>query len=321
MPSHNKGKKKHIDLSCLSQTPPAVQAMLKLGVPPGMYLTTLDEDFARLETGACEVVYSGLNNSEIVLGRDRNASLASGKGGKGGTGCGSIDLVAGRLSSVKNHCEKLTGPNFASDAARVYITQRGHIDNYYALPDGRCGSTDNASAVGIKADHTRIIGRETVRIYAGKGLFDGQGADGELNSNGGKIGVQGVIELVSGNGELQKAVLGDNLAQALKQIFKLIAQAFSAIHMVNLVNQKVFSVLAGHSHQGTGVGAIVTFPDPMLAFKTYQAFAKANIGAYDNTMSIFNAAMEQMNYTGVGEPDLATLPGYKDILSTKIFLT
>ena len=198
--SNPRKKKLHIDQMCLKPENP-MSFFRKRGYPPGQFNTALEEYYPRLERAGCETVYSGDNNSDIVFGRDRNSSLASGKGGSGGTQCGMIDIVAGRLSSViagGDKCDLMTGPNFAADAARIYITQRGDIDSYFGLPEMKISmSTDNKSAVGIKSDHTRLIGRESVRIYAGKGQFKGYDRYGERNSIGGVIEpTNGTIELI-----------------------------------------------------------------------------------------------------------------------------
>lgn len=322
-------KRKHVDLTCIKKG----SDWQKLGYPPGQYCTALDEYYPQLERAGCETVYGGNNNSEIVFGRDRNASLASGNGGSGGTQCGMIDLVAGRLSSHirkptmtrGDSCDVMTGPNFAADAARVYLTQRGDIDKYFQLPKGRTfGTTRNSSAVGIKADHTRIIGRDTVRIYAGKGQFDGYGRTGELNSRGGQMETKGVIELVAGgqHNNIQPAVLGENLSACLRGLYRLIAQAFSAIHASNQIQSWMYSYLGSHTHTVLGLGAGVAVPDPFLASMTINSFGKTLVIGFDQIMSQFNGVIEQMNYTGIGDPNgFGTIPGADDICSNSVYLT
>ena len=258
-----------------------------------------------------------------MFGRDRNASLASGNGGSGGTQCGMIDLVAGRLSSRlrvnnKEKCEVMTGPNFYADAARIYITQRGDVDTYFGLShieDSDMGSSSNASAVGIKADHTRVIGRQTVRIYAGGATGGGLGRDGELNSRGGKMDTKGIIELVSGDSTLQPAVLGKNLMLALRKIYEFLAQAFSAIHAQVNIQKSVIADLAQHSHPPFMI------PSPLLLAKGFKNLMQEFILGFDQTMSAFNLAIDNMNKTGVGDPGERHLPGAQDVLSTKVFLT
>ena len=87
--------------------------------------------------------------------------------------CGMIDLVAGRGQLIMAENDDLggplksidqeigIGPSFVSDAARIYITQKSkNIDQYFGLKEGEGRTSKFKSAVGIKADHVRVIGRE-----------------------------------------------------------------------------------------------------------------------------------------------------------------
>ena len=331
-------KFKHIDTSCIRKNENKqfrldggndFSLFGELGYPPGQFCTALDEIYPQLEQAGCEVVYGGNNNSEIVFGRDRPASLASGRGGSGGTRCGMIDIVAGRLACLpdsKRECERLTSPNFTADAARIYITERGDIDTYFSLPMGLAtGGSAERSAIGIKSDHTRIIGRETVRIYAGKSLPDGVGKDGELNSLGGKI-KKGIIELVAGGyyDDIQPAVLGTNLISCLRDVYRLISQAFSAIHVTNEIQKMMISMVGKHTHAVvTPVGPGYTSPDVFLEAVCFSTLAKSYCVGFDQIMSEISAAVSTMKYTGIGDPEgfFGHLPGAKDILSTSVYLT
>ncbi|RPG05103.1 MAG: hypothetical protein CBE07_003085 [Pelagibacteraceae bacterium TMED247] len=331
-------KKKHIDLRCLNSTPDYIKEMLRLGVPPGMFLTSMDEDIPNLERAACEEVYEGQHNACIVLGRDRPASLGSGNGGNGGTACGAIDIVVGRLGCLsaasggfgpfKRNIKcgdgaVLTGPNFAADSARIYLTQRGDVDRYFALKRSKnIPRTRDHSAVAIKSDHTRIIGRESVRIYAGKGEFEGLGVAGELNSQGGEIGTKGKIELCASHhsADLQPAVLGENLKKTLKHIYGELRELIGAVDALYTIQRQMYSYLGTHFHSGGGVGVIVTGPDPVLLTKSYAALAKSIIGNFDTRIKIIDNYIHEINSTGVGNSS-ANLPGNHDIVSQSVFLT
>jgi len=71
-----------------------------------------------------------------VLGRDRPSDRTSGYGGSGDTGASSIDIVTGRFG---DKTEPLSGEqvyvdaNLKRDAARIYISQRADIDDYFKL--------------------------------------------------------------------------------------------------------------------------------------------------------------------------------------------
>ena len=125
----------------------------------------------------CETVISSRNNSYIVLGRDRDGGIASGKGGTGGTGCGSIDLIAGLAGPTPIDTvfgqEILTDKSFKNDAARIYISQRSSVDFQFEIPIfltklGAGGvnldNSDDKSAVALKADCVRVIARENIKL-------------------------------------------------------------------------------------------------------------------------------------------------------------
>jgi len=125
----------------------------------------------------CEKVISGENNSYIVLGRDRPSIRWSGYGGKGDTKCGMIDLVVGRVGNYEpqNDDKVYTDPNFKQDAARIYLTQKGDPDDYFGIAAGKIGKPKARSAVVVKSDHTRIIGRESIKLVTGTDAINSQG--------------------------------------------------------------------------------------------------------------------------------------------------
>lgn len=163
-----------------------------------------------------EVVYSNQNGSFIILGRDRPGNRLSGYGGKGDTKAASIDLVVGYQGSealkVNENDEQLyVDPDFKKDAARIYISQRSDIDDYFKLTDGRVGNSKTKSAIGIKADGVRIIAREGIKLVT---RVD------DKNSQGGPVRVVGGIDLIAGNDDstLQSIPKGDNLKEALQRL-------------------------------------------------------------------------------------------------------
>ena len=132
-----------------------------------------------------ENVMTNENNSWIVLGRDRPASVMSGYGGKGDTQAASIDIVAGRMGSevraFDDDGEKLfVNPSFKKDAARIYVSQKSDIDKYFDLAAGKVGNSKAKSGIGIKADNVRIIGRESIKLVTTTDKKNSQG--GEIKS-------------------------------------------------------------------------------------------------------------------------------------------
>ena len=227
--------------------------------------------------------------------------------------CHFLTALVSLSSKVETPNQSGSQPNFAADAARLYITQRGDIDKYFALPKLSAGSSNSNSAVAMKADHCRIIGRDSVRIYAGGGNWSGYGWHGELNSVGGDLFEQGVIELMAGTQEpkdLQPAVLGHNLRGALIQVHRLIKTNHGAIETLYRMIGKVWLALAAKH------------PELLLFGPAFDQFAKSLCGSYDSIMSQFNTIATEINYLGMGYAEVGpTLPGKHDILSTSIFLS
>ena len=186
------------------------------GPKKGMYCQVIDEPLPTFEEAPCETVIEGKNNSYIVLGRDRPASMASGYGGGGFTQCGMIDLVVGRGAMWKNEKGKRTipnkdtllAPNFFGDAARIYISQKCNIDEYFGIamgsertrPISERSNSQARSGVGIHADHIRVFGRRHIKIVTGRAVAEGVGPFGMAQSQGGEnFGDPGGIDLIAGN--------------------------------------------------------------------------------------------------------------------------
>ena len=241
----------------------------------GIFLTDNNESmpvFAPL--GACEKIISRKTSltgdhsgARIVLTRDNHGHRATGVGGAGGTKCEAIDIVAGSLTSAKEikRDDTQSRANFAEDGARLYLTERGDVNAYFATAKsdtaGVYTSSKLKSGAGLKSDHTLVIGRERVRILAGESKYDG----GERLATGGSP-IKPVIEIGATSAEKHhRAVLGENLVEYLNKMNETMTDLNKKIAdlELNLLNYK-FS-MAIHQHQGVGVGAIVTFPDVITA--------------------------------------------------------
>ena len=149
-----------------------------------------------------EWVKKGENNSFIVLGRDRPSHEGSGYGGLGDTGAGSIDLVVGREFVAPG---VPVNPNFKTDSARIHISQKTDSDTNFGLPAGSNHSVAE-SAITIKADAVRVVGRRSIKVVAGAG---------EDSQNYG-------VDVIANNDDsgLQPMVKGDNLVAAMTQLIK-----------------------------------------------------------------------------------------------------
>ena len=137
----------------------------------GVFCDYMTEPIPIFIDANCEKVIDH-GNSWIVLGRDRPASRASGYGGQGHTQASSIDIVVGRnpTSTVP------VDPSFSSDAARIYISQKSDIDEYFGIAEGR-GNAKTKSAIAIKADALRFISREGIKLVTGTDKKNSQGID------------------------------------------------------------------------------------------------------------------------------------------------
>ena len=237
-------------------------------VRSGVGCTVMLEPVPEFIRAECEYVIKGgpsgddrTSNSWIVLGRDRPHTRRSGRGGRGEACASMIDIVVGRGSAgLQKSPPTVTAltqadPNFKSDAARIYISQKTNIDENFVLggvdfaDDGDLESTGR-SAVGIKADCVRIIGREGIRLITE--------APPAQNSRGGNIAMVKGIDLLAGNGYpfdekgfstgLQPLVKGDNLVAALRDLAKVTSN-LQGIVLSFLKSQMNYNKeLATHTH-------------------------------------------------------------------------
>lgn len=284
-----------------------------------------------------ENVTQGKNGSFIVLGMDRPSNEYSGEGGKGATKAARVDLIAGLNSSEKTEESRKYNPNFATDAARVYITQKGHIDRYMSLADTPRQSPDKRSAVGIKADALRFHAREDIKIVTGRARIEGAGKDGEKLSNGGVNQTPGTISLIAGNytGDEEKAKFnlfnplktkrvivkklqpvpkGENLKECLEEIIDSIARLSSMVGKNAFQIQMIDQFVATHTHQVTpGV------PPPHLPIAAPPLPLPTNFPGYPIsaiTQASYTASSQEMASFGLSLSTLKT--NYLDANSSPI---
>lgn len=227
----------------------------------GVACGNLLEPVPRYINAECEKVISNKNNAWIVLGRDRPTSRLSGYGGLGDTHAASIDIVVGRMGYRARKVDAMgnplsVDPNFKTDAARIYISQKTDIDTNFGLPAGAVGNIKAKSAIGLKADNVRIIGREGIKLVTKTDLKNSQGSNIRE--------VYGVDIIAGGNDkELQPMVKGQNLQVALERIVHHVDK-LAAIVDNFLMSQMVFnSAVAGHFHYSPFFG-ICTTPSEIL---------------------------------------------------------
>ena len=211
------------------------------------------------------------NNAFIILGNDRTGKPHEGYGAQGHTQCDAIDIVAGLGGHAPKEVdskdrEVTTNPNFFLDAARIYISQKTDIDKNFGIaefglsqsgvsrPDDRRGLGVHGakSAVAIKADNVRLIGRESIRLVTGTD---------KKNSQGGDVLAKTGIELLAMNDPttLQPIVLGHNLEAALLTIVMNVEDLAKIMHGYIKYQMKFNHVLQQHTHNSPFFG-IATLP-------------------------------------------------------------
>lgn len=215
---------------------------------------------------AYEVIYTGKHDSSIVLGRDRAGIFnnGGGYGSLGHTSCASIDIVVGRKSAaadfdIKNN---YADPDFITDAARIYLSQKSDIDNYFTLPAGKGGVSVGRSAVGLKADAVRIVGRENLKLVVGGDAKNSQG--GNINTKLGVDLIAGDLEkanqvmiiedtaelqiLEIEKGGMQPIPLGINTAFAFDQLVEKIDKLSAILSTTGMILINFMNQISYHTH-------------------------------------------------------------------------
>ena len=225
-------------------------------------------------------------NAYITFGKDRPSGKASGFGGQGATGANAIDIVVGRLSSAPKPDGAIADNSFSADAARVYISQLTNIDFNFGIDPGKSGYMEGRSAIGIKADGVRVIGREGVKIVTGRSNnATGFAMKGETNSLGGKISQPApLIELIAGNNteptfeigglfnggtridKIQGVAMGQNTTEALRGLSDLMTDMLS---LVKIKSNAQFGF-------NTALSLIASLPAPLAGPACAAAYAVYN---------------------------------------------
>jgi hypothetical protein len=201
----------------------------------------------RYNSLSSEHVISNKHNTFVVLGRDRPGSRMSGYGGRGDTHAGAIDIVAGRMGymarSVNSSGEKIAvDPNFKTDAARIYLSQKTDVDKNFCLAKGRFPLSDTRSAIALKADGIRIIAREGIKLVTGVDKKNSQGSEVTKCAYG--------INLIANNcdEDLQPIPKGNNLAAALIKVVDHIDRVTGILDAFLMSQIKFNTALGAHVH-------------------------------------------------------------------------
>ena len=269
----------------------------------GIFNSHIIEPIPRPATNGDEVVLPNTkpSNCMIFFGRDRPRGISSGYGGRGHTHAGCIDIVAGmsgrlaRSNSPKTNKRVKTNKSPELDAARIYVSQKADIDDYFSLHDGTVGVSRSKSAIAIKADDIRVVAREGIKLVTGTDVFNSQGV--RVTSISG-------IDLIAGNKgeELQPLVLGNNLIRAMRDQNEMIADLNGVVF--NLVNAylQLTTALASHVHVAAPVAGGPTSPSPDLAASCITQLNNVALLLTDLNLHQSNIALHNTNfYTPIGE--------------------
>lgn len=197
-----------------------------------------------------ERVFKNDNGSYIILGRDRNASRLSGYGGKGDTQAASMDLVVGRLGSFAKGSggTQYVDPNFELDSARIYISQKCDIDDYFNLPVGKYGNSKVSSGIGMKADKVVMASRTSLKLVAGLDSFTSQGLQKRE-----KYGIELIAN--ANDSDLQPIPKGKNLLNVLGELLEHIDELNGVIETLYRNQIALNTLIMTHTHLSSVPGA------------------------------------------------------------------
>ena len=245
-----------------------------------------------VQSSATARTINGDNGSFMVLGRDQPSHPFSGFGGKGATNAARVDLIAGVASSFQRPDgtrgtpgrKTVVNPNFASDAGRIYISQKADIDRYMGIAPVPGESSAGVSAVGIKADAIRLHSRQDIKIVTGRSRVENVGSSGEPLSGGGKNEIVGTISFIAGNytddapsrdfnmlsggkssgsqKKLQPIIKGDNLVECLTEMAQLIGELHSLLKANGFTIDQINTGCIGAMSMA---GPVPTTPSPTFA--------------------------------------------------------
>lgn len=258
---------------------------------PGVGNTNLPEANPRYNSTESEKVFEGENNTWITFGRDRPSDIFSGFGGAGKKGCGSIDIVAGRISSMPRESKDgeslVADNNVFLDASRINVNQKTNGDENFFLANGKVGKRMAKAFITLKSDNLRFIAREGIKLVTGTDKYD---------SSGKLINRIFGIDLIAGNNdkELQPIPKGDNLQEFLsKSLNETVAQHGSELANIYKILIQLCGYLSSHIHP-TSTGP--TGPSPDLITSTISVANESGLHIVNLQTQQMNLSMNKLNY-------------------------
>jgi|TARA_R110000824_G_scaffold225114_1_gene412755 hypothetical protein len=238
----------------------------------GFYNDNIVEAQPLYNRAPSEKVIFGSSNTFIILGRDRPRGKSSGYGGSGHTHAGCIDIVAGMTGimcrEVEDGIAVVTDKSPELDAARIYISQKADIDDYFQLTAGNVGNPKGRSGIAIKADSVRIIGREGIKLVTSTDLYNSPGVNIEDSIKG--------IDLIAGNEDSgqQPLVKGDDLQVALYELCETISDLNGLITNYMMTYATLLAPIAVGSidpaTKGSAAAQVVPMGDLVAQLQSHQ---------------------------------------------------
>ena len=256
------------------------------------HLTWTGNSGASLGTAALRM-NSGEPNEPVT-----NYKFGDGYGSDGATGCSAVDIYCG-LNSHALYCGDIpdvpVNPNAFRDAARVYISAMCDVDRLFGLAKGNIPDSAGKSAAVIKADQTRIIGREGVKIMTG--------TDGK-NSKMRPIPSKPSINLIAGGAtseDMHPIPKGKNVVKALETIVERINDLSGILDGFLQFQNKFNAVLMSHTHPSPtsiAIGVLaVGKPDAFCNGQTLASWDCA-VGGYEACISALKQKKDLLVYQG-----------------------
>lgn len=233
-----------------------------------------ENDFIYNDYGTTEKVIKGPCNSWIVFGRDRLGDVDHGYGSKGDPKASAMDIVVGRLSSVdalllndpEAGIKEPINASTSRDAARIYLSQKADIDDYFNLADGISGKSIAKSAIAVKADDVRVISRNSLKLITRSDTEFSVSVEGRPVKSISITGVQLIAGNESDSKTMQPIPKGTNLKDCLDSIILQIRKLGGVLNDFISTQSNVNHALLGHDHISMYPGT-PTSPSPILIDK------------------------------------------------------
>tara|TARA_Y100000114_G_scaffold146717_1_gene157713 strand:- start:17060 stop:18040 length:981 start_codon:yes stop_codon:yes gene_type:complete len=204
--------------------------------------------------------FIGENGQCISLMRDTPRAPGSGYGAQ--TGAGAISIGVGYSSDDPANATA-TSPDglglqplvsvrdHKTTAAEIYISQKTDVDDNLNLPAGNIGKLRAKSAITLKADSIRIVGREGIKFVSG---VSGE----EANSGGGIIRSVPRINFIGGEDDsnLQPIARAQQMEEVISDIYEQISELNSILDTFMTTQIEFNGEVMTHQHGSVAIQSV-----------------------------------------------------------------